>query len=378
MAKRFIDLYNEAQQKKQAGAQKASLPAAPTQKKTQTTRKASLSQLSMPGSIGQTYRDELPKLEMPKLKTAQTTAPQIKKSYAPKADGLPDIRALGAGDYTGSAKLMEKAAQTVKAGVLGAASGIAEIAGQATPTTGDQHLGQFSGLGDLGRAVRESRRETGADIGKSIQRMEQARSARRKESQRKTYDAATTLSEKSAALQEKAKQGAGKVGGFLVDLGVTGTQVAGDTLVVERLEDLDTVDFSRPVYLLSQTTQSLELFDRMKEEILRRAADPAKITVHDTICRQVSNRNPHLQEFVRRFDVVIFVCGRKSSNGKVLYQTCLAHNPRSYTVEDETELQPAWFDNCRSVGICGATSTPKWLMQRVAENIARLTGSLTE
>ena len=160
-------------------------------------------------------------------------------------------------------------------------------------------------------------------------------------------------------------------------VGLTG-QVAGDTLVVERLEDLDTVDFSRPVYLLSQTTQSLELFDRMKEEILRRAADPAKITVHDTICRQVSNRNPHLQEFVRRFDVVIFVCGRKSSNGKVLYQTCLAHNPRSYTVEDETELQPAWFDNCRSVGICGATSTPKWLMQRVAENIARLTGSLTE
>ena len=160
-------------------------------------------------------------------------------------------------------------------------------------------------------------------------------------------------------------------------VGLTG-QVAGDTLVVERLEDLDTVDFSRPVYLLSQTTQSLELFDRMKEEILRRAADPAKITVHDTICRQVSNRNPHLQEFVRRFDVVIFVCGRKSSNGKVLYQTCLAHNPRSYTVEDETELQPAWFDNCRSVGICGATSTPKWLMQRVAENIARLTGSVTE
>ena len=229
MAKRFIDLYNDAQQKKQAGTQKASLPAAPAQKKPQTVQKASLSQLSMPGSIGQAYRDELPALEMPKLKAARTAAPQIKKSYAPRADGLPNIRALGAGDYTGSAKLMEKAAQTVKAGVLGAASGIAEIAGQATPTTGDQHLGQFSGLGDLGRAVRESR-ETGADIGKSIQRMEQARSARRKESQRKTYDAATTLSEKSAALQEKAKQGAGKVGGFLVDLGVTGTQVAGDTL----------------------------------------------------------------------------------------------------------------------------------------------------
>ena len=229
MAKRFIDLYNEAQQKKQAGAQKASLPAAPTQKKTQTTRKASLSQLSMPGSIGQTYRDELPKLEMPKLKTAQTTAPQIKKSYAPKADNLPNIRALGAGDYTGSAKLMEKAAQTIKSGVLGAASGFAEVVGQATPTTGDQHMGQFSGFGDLGRAVRANR-ETGADISESVRRMEQERSEKRKAHQQKIYDTATELAERSAELREQAKQGVGKVGDFLVDLGVTGTQVAGDAL----------------------------------------------------------------------------------------------------------------------------------------------------
>ena len=229
MAKRFIDLYNEAQQKKQAGAQKASLPAAPTQKKTQTTRKASLSQLSMPGSIGQTYRDELPKLEMPKLKTVRTTAPQIKKSYAPKADNLPNIRALGAGDYTGSAKLMEKAAQTIKSGLLGSASGFTEIVGQATPTTGDQHMGQFSGFGDLGRAVRESR-ETGADISESVRRMEQERSAKRKASRQRIYDTATELAERSAELREQAKQGTGKVGGFLVDLGVTGTQVAGDAL----------------------------------------------------------------------------------------------------------------------------------------------------
>nr|DAG39440.1 MAG TPA: Type I restriction enzyme Methylase [Caudoviricetes sp.] len=229
MAKRFIDLYNEAQQKKQAGAQKVSLPAAPTQKKTQTTRKASLSQLSMPGSIGQTYRDELPKLEMPKLKTAQTTAPQIKKSYAPKADNLPNIRALGAGDYTGSAKLMEKAAQTIRSGVLGAASGFAEVVGQATPTTGDQHMGQFSGFGDLGRAVRANR-ETGADISESVRRMEQERSEKRKAHQQKIYDTATELAERSAELREQAKQGAGKVGGFLVDLGVTVTQVAGDAL----------------------------------------------------------------------------------------------------------------------------------------------------
>lgn len=229
MAKWFIDLYNEAQQKKQAGAQKASLPAAPVQKKAQTTQKASLPKLSMPGSIGQTYRDELPKLEMPKLKTVRTTAPQIKKSYAPKADNLPNIRALGAGDYTGGAKLMEKAAQTIKSGLLGSASGFAEIVGQATPTTGDQHMGQFSGFGDLGRAVRESR-ETGADINESVRRMEQVRSAKRKAAQQRIYDTATKLSEESAALREQAKQGAGKVGGFLVDLGATGTQVAGDAL----------------------------------------------------------------------------------------------------------------------------------------------------
>lgn len=229
MAKRFIDLYNEEQQKKQAGAQKASLPAAPVQKKAQTTQKASLSQLSMPGSIGQTYRDELPKLEMPKLKKVRTTTPQIKKSYAPKTGSLPNIRALGAGDYAGSAKLMEKAAQTIKSGLLGSASGFAEIVGQATPTTGDQHMGQFSGFGDLGRAVRE-RRETGADINESIQRMEQARSEKRKTSQQRIYDTATKLAEESAALREQAKQGAGKVGGFLVDLGATGTQVAGDAL----------------------------------------------------------------------------------------------------------------------------------------------------
>ena len=115
-------------------------------------------------------------------------------------------------------------------------------------------------------------------------------------------------------------------------VGLTG-QVSGDALVVEHIEDLDAIDFSRPIYLLSQTTQSLELFNRIKEEIMQRAADPATVTVHDTICRQVSNRNPHLQEFVKRFDVVIFVCGKKSSNGKVLYQTCLANNPRTYNIE---------------------------------------------
>ncbi len=157
-------------------------------------------------------------------------------------------------------------------------------------------------------------------------------------------------------------------------VGLTG-QVDSDAWVVEGIEDLEAIDFSRPIYLLSQTTQSLALFESVKQAILERAADPAQVTVHDTICRQVSNRNPHLREFAARFDTVIFVSGKKSSNGKVLYRSCLETNPRSYNIEDEQELDPAWFENCRSVGICGATSTPKWLMQRVADKIGQMKDS---
>ena len=93
------------------------------------------------------------------------------------------------------------------------------------------------------------------------------------------------------------------------------------------------------------------------------------LTAHDTICRQVSSREKHLDEFARKHDVVIFVCGRKSSNGKVLAEVCRAANPRTYNIEDVGELQPEWFEGAESVGICGATSTPKWLMQKVAENL---------
>ena len=129
-------------------------------------------------------------------------------------------------------------------------------------------------------------------------------------------------------------------------------------------------------YAVEQTGQQFSrMFAQMDDSYMReRAADPSRVVVHDTICRQVSNRNPHLQQFARRFDAIVFVCGRKSSNGKVLYQTCLQSNPRSYTVEDESELRPEWFEGCRSVGICGATSTPKWLMQRVADRIGQAAG----
>lgn len=151
-------------------------------------------------------------------------------------------------------------------------------------------------------------------------------------------------------------------------VGLTG-QVAEPTIVIERAEDLSLIDFARPVYFLSQTTQSIALFEELGAEMRRRAADPDKVCIDDTICRQVSNREQHLAEFSGRFDAVVFVCGRKSSNGKVLSEVCRRANPRTYVVEEASEIEPRWFDGASSVGICGATSTPKWLMQEVADAI---------
>ena len=154
-------------------------------------------------------------------------------------------------------------------------------------------------------------------------------------------------------------------------VGLSG-QINDDCIVVESTDDLHLVDFSRPITLLSQTTQSLELFSEVADEIRRRSTTPDQIFLHDTVCRQVANREQLLREFAQRFDVVIFVCGRKSSNGKVLYGVCHEANPRSYCVENEGEIEASWLANAESVGVCGATSTPAWLMERVAKYIETL------
>ena len=151
-------------------------------------------------------------------------------------------------------------------------------------------------------------------------------------------------------------------------VGLTG-QVDSPTIVVEREEDLTLIDYSRPIFFLSQTTQSVALFWRLAERMKERLSDESMLTVDDTICRRVSNREKALAEFAKRFDVVIFVCGKKSSIGKVLFKVCHSANERSYNIEEEVELQDEWFSSCQSVGICGATSTPAWLMERVAEAI---------
>lgn len=168
-----------------------------------------------------------------------------------------------------------------------------------------------------------------------------------------------------------------RVGGQVVILGKRGHaevvgltgQVEQPTIVVEREDDLSQIDFSRPIFFLSQTTQSVALFWHLAEAMKRRLGDEKMLTVDDTICRRVSNREKALSEFATQFDVVVFVCGKKSSNGKVLFDVCRKANERCYNIEEESELQAEWFENCQSVGICGATSTPAWLMSRVAEAI---------
>ena len=151
-------------------------------------------------------------------------------------------------------------------------------------------------------------------------------------------------------------------------VGLTG-QVQDKAIVVEREADLEQIDFLRPIFFLSQTTQSVALFWSLAERMKERIKSADMLTVDDTICRRVSNREKALSEFAARFDVVVFVCGKKSSNGKVLFDVCHKANARSYNIEEETELQAEWFEGYHSVGICGATSTPAWLMERVANYI---------
>lgn len=154
--------------------------------------------------------------------------------------------------------------------------------------------------------------------------------------------------------------------------GLTG-QTGNRAIIVMTEADLDQVDFARPVTLFSQTTKSTAGFYHMKEVIEQRIRQAGgsleSFDANDSICRQVSNREPALAKFAVQHDVIVFVSGRKSSNGKALFSVVNKTNPRSYFVENEQELQDEWFQGAETAGICGATSTPMWLMQRVKERI---------
>lgn len=151
-------------------------------------------------------------------------------------------------------------------------------------------------------------------------------------------------------------------------IGLTG-QVGDDVRVVEGIDDLDIVDFDKPIYFLSQTTQSIELFNSLAAEIRRRAGVDVQVTIDDTICRRVAGREALLETFSSSVDVVLFVAGRKSSNGRVLSEVCRRANPCTYNIEDASEIDFRWIEGVESIGICGATSTPRWLMEEVANAV---------
>lgn len=151
-------------------------------------------------------------------------------------------------------------------------------------------------------------------------------------------------------------------------LGLVG-QTSGNAIVIENLEDAKNLDFSRDIYLYSQTTKNLDEFKSIIAYIKEHISPTAVFRNFDTICRQVANRMPNIAAFAMRHDVVIFAAGKKSSNGRVLFKECMRVNSRSHQVESPEEIDMAWFDGASTVGICGATSTPKWLMENCRDYI---------
>ena len=151
-------------------------------------------------------------------------------------------------------------------------------------------------------------------------------------------------------------------------LGLVG-QTQNHAIVIAHFEDVKKLDFTRDIYLYSQTTKSLDEFHRIIDYIQTHISPTATFRSFDTICRQVANRMPNVSNFARRHDLVLFVCGRKSSNGRVLFDECRRVNPNSQLIEGPEEIKKEWLKDVTTIGICGATSTPKWLMQQCREAI---------
>ena len=148
----------------------------------------------------------------------------------------------------------------------------------------------------------------------------------------------------------------------------------GNAIVVEKVEDLDKLDFSKSVALFSQTTKSLDGFRNIVSEIEKRINPEVSFKYYDTICRQVANRLPNIQKFAKAHDWIYFVAGKKSSNGKMLFDECRKANLNSVFISDASEITESLPQNIETVGVCGATSTPKWLMEKVANKVIELNG----
>lgn len=149
-------------------------------------------------------------------------------------------------------------------------------------------------------------------------------------------------------------------------------QTAGKAIVVEQESDLKDVDFSKSIILFSQTTKSIGGFNALVDKIKEQISDVEQFTYYDTICRQVANRMEHIKQFAKNHELIFFVSGKKSSNGKVLYEECKKQNTKTYFVSSPDDVTMAMYEGEMSVGICGATSTPKWQMEAVKNRITQI------
>jgi 4-hydroxy-3-methylbut-2-enyl diphosphate reductase len=177
-------------------------------------------------------------------------------------------------------------------------------------------------------------------------------------------------------IKEQYENGGGQIvifgkKGHAEVLGLVG-QTQGNAIVIENFEEVKKLDFQHDIYLYSQTTKSLDEFHRIIDYIQAHISPDAHFQSFDTICRSVANRMPNISQFAARHDLILFVCGRKSSNGKVLYGECLRVNANSHLIEGPEEIQAEWLKGIGTVGICGATSTPKWLMEQCRDAIEEL------
>jgi 4-hydroxy-3-methylbut-2-enyl diphosphate reductase len=180
--------------------------------------------------------------------------------------------------------------------------------------------------------------------------------------QRRIFECYNEIKNTDAQLVIYGKQGHAEVNGLV-------GQTEGKAIVVEKSDDLDQLDFKREIALFSQTTMPLNGFLDIVEIIRSRIAPDVRFRHFDTVCRQVTNRLPKIKEFASRHDIIFFVAGRNSSNGKVLFEECRKSNPNIVFISDASEITSPLPSGVRTVGVCGATSTPKWLMEEVADRI---------
>ncbi|MBO5699882.1 MAG: 4-hydroxy-3-methylbut-2-enyl diphosphate reductase [Bacteroidales bacterium] len=185
-------------------------------------------------------------------------------------------------------------------------------------------------------------------------------------------------------LQDRIRETYSKIGGQIVIFGKIGHaevnglvgQTDGNAIVVDSLESLNAINFTKPVQIFSQTTKDPkeyeEICNAIKERIIASGGSLENITVHNTICRQVAQRHSNLVAFARKHSVIVFISGKESSNGKVLYELCKSVNERSYHIQNVEQINAEWFMEGDSVGICGATSTPKWQLDGVAKKLQEL------